>query len=183
MASQLKRSTNDEYWGSHLVQMCNVGQHIAEPPEGWFDRGDCNRASCWNSIEEAEACARPGERSSYDLYAFRVVPVVFTEGAPAVVPTSGLFPPGDTAFPQEHGLEGFVELGWDVVQYSDKYYNHGCSPLWCNGRGSDYPVNQYCLLNARDAAWAAALDFSSPDAPNEVGPYIIWQVLRRQDAE
>lgn len=164
-------------WTRAVHEVCSASECIAERPPAWVERWDFNRASCWNTEAAALACVPAAERDTYRLYAYRAIPLVFdSSGRPTELPPAELFTPNLPALPPEPGLPGYVRLGYDVVEYAG-YLNYGCSPLSCNGMGAQHAVNQYCLLDAVDAAYDAAVAFGV-DEP-EPGPYIIFEVLRR----
>jgi len=162
-----------------LAEICSTGDCNLKRPDGWIQRWDFNRASCWNTIAGAEACAPEGERDRYVLYAYRAVPIVFdNEGDPCEISPDELFDIGLPPLPPEPDMPEFVSLGFDVVEYCG-FLNYGCSPLSCNGMHNDYPVNQFCLLPDMNSAYTAAKAFGIEEP--EPGPYIIIEVLRHLD--
>lgn len=104
----------------------------------------------------------------YDLYAFKLYPVVFEDGEMReesvqigeIVPLSPEFP----------------FLGYDAVSCSAGFAFE-CSPLSCNAIANEMSVNRFCLFTTLDDAMAAARRFSR--GGYEPGPYYVLEVYRQ----
>ena len=165
-------------WKQPGTEVCSVSSCIASRPDAWIERWDFNFASCWNTEEQAWDVVAPQERERFRLYAYRVIPLLFTtSGTPEVKTTDELFPDSLPPLPSENALQNYSFLGYDVVQGSG-YLNYGCSPLSCNGMAVEYPVNWYYLIDDLTTAMQAATTFGHQEP--EPGPFLIFEVWRKQ---
>jgi hypothetical protein len=163
-------------WEPPITEVCSAGDCIASRPPGSLNLWDFNRGSCWNDEASALAGVPAGEQANYRLYAYRAFPLVFdTSGLPEQVSPDEMFFTDLPPLPPEPNLSQYEHLGYDIVQYAG-YLNYGCSPLSCNGMASEYPTNQFCLLDSLETAYQAAIAFGI-DQP-EPGSYIIMEILR-----
>src|SRR5207253_2928440 len=109
---------NDCNW-KPIREVCSAGDCIASRPEGWIERWDWNRASCWDEEAAARACVAPEEAKNYRLYAFRAVPVVFdTSGGPYRILPEDMFMQDMPKLLPEPDLSDYEWLGYDVVEYA-----------------------------------------------------------------
>jgi hypothetical protein len=69
----------------------------------------------------------------------------------------------------------YQRLGYDVIErdVATGMLGFGCSPLSCNGMAERIPVNEFCLIDDRETALAAARKLGV----EEPGPYVIIEVL------
>ena len=164
-------------WKQPGTEVCSVSNCIASRPQNWADRWDFNGASYWNTDEQAWDAIAPEDREGFRLYAYRVIPLLFsTSATPEVKTAEELFPAdGSTPLPPENTLQGYCFLGYDVVQAG--YLSHGCSPLSCNGMSDEHPVNQYYLIDNLAAALQAAIAFGQQEP--EPGPFLLFEVWRK----
>src|SRR5687767_15091198 len=61
---------------TRVAVVCSVSDCLAEPPPGWVDRWDFNRARCYASEAAALATIPPGKETRYASFVYRLVPVV-----------------------------------------------------------------------------------------------------------
>jgi hypothetical protein len=71
--------------GFRTPEVCNISEYINEMPPGWIERWDFNRASCYNSEEEARATIPAGTEDQYVMFAYRMFPVEYKPSGFAVV--------------------------------------------------------------------------------------------------
>ena len=92
-------------WPPPITKVCSAGDCIASRPEGWIERWDFNRASCWDDEASALACVAPEQRENYRLYAFRAIPLVFDRsGVPTTQQPEELFYTDMPVLPPEPDL-------------------------------------------------------------------------------
>ena len=157
---------NEDSRSEPVDEICSVSNCIAR---GYRNESDpfglyANAGLAWTAVPVES-------RADCDIYAYRLWPIQFEEGAedpielwwePAVEPLS----------------ETFVRLGWDAV-IGGNSHGFGCSPMSCNQgcRVVHSPdMNRYCLVGNEQAAMELARRFSI-DQP-EPGPYCVVEVWR-----
>jgi hypothetical protein len=120
---------------------------------GWFDTADAARAAC------------PARPTPIVIHGYRLLDVGWEDGhaRPSTLPRT-------CAAPIPHGWR---LLGYDAIS-RDGTDAFECSPLSCNHRSVDFPVNADCLLPDLASAIAAAEDFSRGNA--EPGAYYVVEV-------
>jgi len=115
----------------------------------------------------------------WDLYAYRVFPVSFSNGVEAPFP----FPPLEV----QPLPDDYDRLGFDPVsRMMGNMFEH--SPLFCNGWRERVAVNRYCLLDDLGEALRLGREFSigefRPDGGYcgcaEPGPYLVAEVWRKR---
>ena len=120
-----------------------------------------------------------GQRFDWQLYAYRMFPLRFADGAEAPYPLRA-----DEVQPLP---ADYVQLGLDVINREcDTEFSY--SPLDCNGWCDRVPVNRYCLLDQFETARQLARHWSKGEyradgiyiGPAEPGPYFIVEVLRKR---
>ena len=120
----------------------SVSECIAKRPDDWVKRWDFNRATCWNTEAEAWACV-PGEsKSESNLFAYRILLLLFdTFGIEKPVTIEQLFPADMPELPS--ATPPYQRLGCDVVERdaATGMLGFGCSPLSCNGMAEEISVN------------------------------------------
>jgi hypothetical protein len=121
---------------------------------GWFDTADAARAAC-------PRLARPAV-----IHGYRLLDVAWDDGSAhrSTLPRSSASP-----IPP-----GWILLGHDVAS-RDLTESFECSPLSCNHRSVDFPINADCLLPDLASAMAAAKDFSRGHNA-EPGTYYVVEV-------
>jgi hypothetical protein len=163
-----KRITLKPDWISApaIVEICSVSDCIAPAPENWIQHWTHNELWVYDTVAAARAVIPAGEEAQFAMYAYRIVPVIFSDG----VGNSLEIPAHPEALPP-----AFTSLGFDVVSRSVGT-NFECSPLSCCDLAGDWSANQFCLLSDLDTAIAAATTFSVEQP--EPGPYVVIEVLR-----
>lgn len=143
---------------------------VSDGPEDWINLPFHNELFLFNSESDAWR-AVPGGRDNraFHMFAYRMLPIEFDGGTatPFSAPVNSVQP-----IPPE-----YARLGFDVVSCSagDLFE---CSPLSCNGRADDLPVNRYCLADSLETAIEFARLFAG-GAGCEPGPYFVLEVWRR----
>ena len=108
-----KKTARDVPWlgASHVEEICSVSNCVSKPPTDWIGHWKHNM-TWWLYDSEADAWEVTGaEREAYDMYAYKMFPVVF-EGA-------GEHPIEVTAT-AKGGLTDYEFIGYDAV--------HGIGP-------------------------------------------------------
>ena len=162
-----------------VLEIWSVSDCIAAAPDDYFKHPSANAALCFNSRAAAQALIPPGSRAEYAILALWLYPIEFDAGAQErVASLTELF--GHTAvLPPEREAVEYLQLGYDVAQTDSTfaYVSTGCSPLSCNHRATDHPVNENCLLDKWEDAVAAARDFATGGRA-EPGPYYIVKLCK-----
>jgi len=177
-----------------VTEIANVGHYTSDGPANWIDQWRHN--GMW--FFDSEALARkviadaiqidiesdsqrdppwrvklsrePG--CSYDFYAYRMFPCRFVDGRQEPYDLSGL---QCDPLPTD-----YERLGCDAVNWSGSAHL-GCSPLFCNGRAGDIPVNRFCLIDEPERALALAQIFSGSHGNGcEPGDYFVLEVWRKK---
>jgi hypothetical protein len=158
--------------------VCSVSDCLSEPPPGWVDRWDFNRARCYDSEAAALATIPLGDGARYACFLYRLVPAVLDDdGRRVPVDPDEVFDdrlpplPAPAAPPA-----GYVRLGYDVVSIGSTD-GFECSPLSCNGMAGEIPVNRYCLLDDVERALGVARRFDEEQP--EPGDYVVVEVSAR----
>jgi hypothetical protein len=177
-----------------VAEIANVGHYTSDGPANWIDQWRHN--AMW--FFDSEALARkvitdaiqidiesdpqrdppwrvklsrePG--CSYDFYAYKVFPCCFVDGRREDYDLSGL---NCEPLPAD-----YERLGYDAVS-GEGVANLACSPLFCNGRAGDIPVNRFCLIDEPERALALAQVFSGSHGNGcEPGNYFVLEVWRKK---
>lgn len=123
----------------------------------------------YDTTELAMSIVPETSRHDFDLYAYQLFPVVFTDGQQQSfeIPLLEVQPlPGS-----------FERLGYDAV--SRTYGNcFECSPLSCNHFAEHITVNRHCLVDDQATAFRLAAEFEAGNA--EPGPYFVIEVWRQK---
>lgn len=174
----------------HVTLIASVSECIARRPSNWIDRWDFNSAGLYNTSIDAVAAATAvlgvGRLDPpWAVFAHSFYPIRFDRYGGAVdVDPESVF----DELPAIALESGFEFLGYDVVErsievepgktiHSEAFGGFGCSPLSCNGKGLEFRVNRYCLIDAwKDAfACARAIAIEQP----EPGCYCLFGVYQR----
>ncbi len=127
----------------------------------WFDTAEAARAAC------------PVVPTPIVVHGYRLLARVWEHGQahPSTLPATSAepIPPG------------WSLLGYDVVSRS-LTASFECSPLSCNHRSVDFPVDAHCLLPDLATAIAAAEDFSQ-EGNAEPGAYFVVEVWSEPSGE
>jgi hypothetical protein len=157
--------------------VASVSNCLSARPAGWMDPWNFNRATCWNTESEALACVPEGQGARFQVFAYRVLLQLFdASGADAAVTADDLFLNELPALPCAPPL-AYRRIGYDVVELDAAMgiLGFGCSPLSCNRKAREIPVNSFCLIDDFAAALATARQFAIEQP--EPGPFVIIEVL------
>ena len=158
--------------GEEILEVCSVSECISSGPDGWEDQWEHNAMFFFDTPALAWKFVPDAERTEFDLYAYRLFPVVFKAGQrlPFEPP-----PLNVAAFPKD-----FERLGLDVVSRGTaERWEH--SPLSCNAMSDLVAVNRYCLLDDLGVALQCAMAFEA--GQGEPGPYFVVEVWRERRAK
>jgi hypothetical protein len=156
-------------------EIASVSDCLSKRPDDWVKRWDFNRASLWNTEDQAWACVPDESKPELKLFAYRVLPVLFdTSGIEKAVTIDQLFPADMPELPS--ATPPYQRLGYDIVERdaATGILGFGCSPLSCNGMAESIPVNEFCLIDDMETALVAARRFGVEQP--EPGPYVIVEV-------
>jgi hypothetical protein len=170
-----KTAKPDAWFGETIVEeIGSVSCCISEAPENWIEHWKHNtpwglfdtEALAWSVLSE--------ERSAYDMYAYRIFPVIF-DGAkisPIVIESAAV-----------ENLSEYDFLGYDSVsQEGETILGFSHSPFSCNHGFDRYPVNRFCLLDDLEAAWRITGEIAQESSKKhtwEPGPYYLCEVYRK----
>lgn len=105
-----------------VAEICSVSHCISPGPVGWITHCQHNTLGFYDT-EAAVYQVIDANRPTYDLYAYRLVPVRCLGGVIEAL----------TIFSQAVPIpDAYVRIGWDVVTKSSSDFFE-CSPLSCNG--------------------------------------------------
>ena len=166
-----KRTHKRPSWlqAESVEEVCSVSECISESPDGWIDHWLHNEMYVYDTPELAESVVPGSARGEFDMYAYRMFPVLFNEGQQQPFE----FPPLHV----EPLPESFERLGFDIVCRSCGH-SFECSPLSCNGMAKNVAVNRHCLLANAAVAFQLAAEFEAGGC--EPGPYCIIEVWRQR---
>lgn len=177
-----------------VTEVASVGHYGADGPPNWIHQWRHNEIGFFDSEAlarkviaaaiqidiEPDAHHDPPWRVKlsreqgrpYRFFAYKLFPFQFVDGRQEdfVVPALRCEPlPSD-----------YERLGYDAVNRTG-YAHFECSPLFCNGRAVDNPVNRFCLIEELERALALAKDFSSRNGNGcEPGTYFVLEVWRKK---
>jgi hypothetical protein len=170
-----KNTTRPDWFGVSCVEeVCSVSDCISSPPDGWDDLWKHNTTWWLFDTEDVAWECVTTELSAYDMYAYRLFPVVF-DGSNVS--------PLDIEAAATGDLSGYDFLGYDPVNREDFCVGFECSPLSCNWGFQKYQVNRFCLIDDLDDAWRITGEIAR-DAKEkrswEPGPYYLCEVYRKR---
>ncbi len=154
-------------------EVCSVSGCLSDGPQDWINKWRHNFYFLYDS-EEAAAEMTLGEQRCFDILAYRVLRRRFDENDETPIDLSA---PTVTSMP-----ESYRRIGFDVIESLQKLEcgaSIGCSPLSCNGKAGETPVNRYCLIDDFETALETARRFASGRDRVEPGPYYLFEVYRR----
>ena len=177
----------------HVTDIANVGHYTSEGPPNWIEQYRHNEMWFFDSEALARKVIAEAIRidivpdpqrdppwrvnlsretgRAYDFYAYKMFPCRFVEGCQEhyALPALNCEPlPGD-----------YERLGYDAVNRT-MCAHFECSPLFCNGRAHDIPVNRFCLIDKPQQALDLAKTFSGSNGNGcEPGSYFVLEVWRR----
>jgi hypothetical protein len=165
-----------------VEEVCSVSCCISKAPPGAVSAWCHNAMGFYASEALALSVIPPREdRAAYDLYAYAMLPVAFDEdGEPRALTDDESRALSEAAKDTDEIGPGYQLLGWDVVSNSLGWVesqSFECSPLTCNSLAGTILANRYGLIDALDAAFAAAPEIIR--APSEPGTYYLVQVWRK----
>lgn len=164
-----KRTMQRPDWlkSAGVVEICSTSNCISSGPENWVDHWQHNEMWVYDTPELAWSVVPEDERSTYDLYAYQIYPVRFTQDGQQTYT-----PPPLQIQPLSPNFE---LLGYDAVSrcYDNSFE---CSPLSCNHMAEEIHVNPHCLLDDSDTALVHAAKFEASGC--EPGPYYVVAVWR-----
>jgi hypothetical protein len=178
----------------NVTEIASVGHYSSDGPTNWVDQWRHNEMWFFDSealarkviadaiqIEvEADRQRDPPWRVklsrevgvTYDFYAYKMFPCWFVDGRQEAYDLSGL---NCEPLPAD-----YERLGYDAVS-REGVANLECSPLFCNGRAADIPVNCFCLIDEPERVLALAQMFSGSHGNGcEPGDYFVLEVWRKK---
>jgi hypothetical protein len=166
-----KRTLRRPDWlkAAGVEEICSVSSCISEDPDGWIDEWRHNDLYVYDSPDLAWSIVRDEVRSEFDLYAYKLFPVIFESGQQQPFDISALNP-----LPL---ADSFVRLGYDAVNRTAGA-TFECSPLSCNSMAEQIAVNRHCLIDDPAIAFQHAAEFEA--AGCEPGPYFVVEVWRHR---
>lgn len=168
-----KKTAGPDEWfgGSAVEEVCSVSCCISRGPVNCIEKWEHNDWWVYDS-EEVAWSVIDDDRTVYDIYAYKVFPVVFDGAKEESVPVKPA---------AQHDLSGYEFLGFDIVNRTcDSTFE--CSPLSCNGGFNHYPVNRHCLIDYLEDAWRICREIAAEAKEQgswEPGPYYLVAVYRK----
>ncbi len=163
-----KRTEKRPEWltAAGVEEISSTSDCISKGPEDWIKHWRHNEMWVFDTAELAISIVPEKEVQEFEIYAYKMFPVTFSEGKqkPFNIPKLEVRPL----------TPSFEFLGFDIVVYN--YNTFGCSPLSCNHMANHTKVNRYCLVDGREQAFLLAAQFEKGGC--EPGPYHIVEVWR-----
>jgi hypothetical protein len=180
-----------------VTEIASVGHYTSEGPPNWIDQWRHNEMWFFDSealarkviAEAIQIDIEPDPQRDppwrvklsrevgrgYDFFAYKMFPCRFVQGRKEDYDLSGL---NCEPLPAD-----YERLGYDAVNRTGCAHLE-CSPLFCNGRAGDIPVNRFCLIDEPDRALALALEFSGSNGNGcEPGDYFALEVWRKSSSK
>jgi hypothetical protein len=112
-----------EWLKADVEEICSASECSSSGPDGWVNQWKHNELFLFDSAEIAASIVPDADGAAYDLYAFRLYPIRFADGAwqPYVIHELQVVPLSDED----------TFLGFDAVSKSCGS-TFECSPLSCN---------------------------------------------------
>lgn len=170
-----KTARPDDWFGETCVEeICSVSNCISRGPDNWIELWKHN--TTWWLFDTGEVAWEVVKEDChlYDMYAYRLLPVVF-DGTHASVIVVNSEATGD--------LSDYEFLGYDPVSKEEGVAGFGHSPLSCNAGFKSYQVNRFCLLDDLDTAWRITGEIACDSKEKhtwEPGPYCLCEVHRKR---
>lgn len=158
---------------TQIAEICSVSDHISAGPEDWINKWKHNTIWWLYDTEDIAAAVIGADKEAYDLYAYKIYPVVFdgeTEKKLTIETTAS------------ESLRDYDFLGYDIVSRSEGT-SFECSPLSCNYGYKEYKVNKYCLIDDFNKALRITKEIARDSKEKgswEPGPYYLLEVYRKQ---
>jgi hypothetical protein len=156
-----------------VEEICSVSNCISKPPKNWIDHWKHNMTWWLYDTEDVAWAITESDPESYDMYAYRMFPVVFegTTESPLAVESTAT---GD--------LSDYDFVGYDAVSREQEVAEFCHSPLSCNKALTQYKVNRFCLMDELEEAWRVTREIAR-DAKEkktwEPGSYYLCAVYRK----
>lgn len=151
--------------GNNVEEVCSVSSCLSQAPPAWVDHWRHNDLGFYDS-ERTARDEIPQDGKSYEIYAYKVYPLVFE---------SGTVKPWAAPVMVKPDLSQYTFLGHDVVSKSVSDFFE-CSPLTCNLAANEFAANRYGLIDAMQDAYQAAITISK--GGYEPGSYYLFEVYR-----
>jgi hypothetical protein len=170
-----KKTTHDVSWlgVSHVEEICSVSNCMSKAPKDWIQHWKHNMTWWLYDSEEDAWGVTGGEREAYDIYAYKIFPVVFDgagENPIEVIATA------------KGSLIDYEFMGFDAVSKEANVAEFLHSPLSCNRGADTYRVNRFCLMDELEEAWRITREIAR-DAKEkgtwEPGRYYLFEVYRK----
>jgi hypothetical protein len=165
----------------NVEDICSVSECMSAGPDDWFSLWKHN-ALCLFDDEQviADIASELGRPEPFDLFAYALIPIRFAADGEAQITLAELPNPAGPAPNAASRPLDYERLGFDCVQtgWHDNIVGFGCSPLSCNGRAAEIPVNRHCLIDRLDDAIEAARRFAKEQP--EPGVYYVVEVWRKR---
>lgn len=170
-----KATARDVSWlgAAHVEEICSVSNCISKPPKGWIQHWKHNTKWWLYESEEDAWKVTEGERETYDMYAYKMFPVVF-EGAGEH--------PVEVIATVKGDLADYKFIGYDAVSHEPEVAEFGHSPLSCNKALAQYKVNRFCLMDELEEAWRVTHEIARDAMEKgiwESGCYYLFEVYRK----
>ena len=167
-----KRTMKRPEWlkATGVEELCSVSTCLSDGPNGWVDQWRHNEMWVYDTPELAFSVVPEATRKEFDLYAYKMFPVVFVVGKqqPFDIPNLHV----------QSLASSFERLGNDIVCKGGCTF--ACSPLTCNHMAEHVAVNRQCLVEDAAAAFRLAAEFEAGGC--EPGPYCVVEVWRLKHA-
>jgi hypothetical protein len=190
------KSVSREPGSPGIEEICSVSGCISAGPSGWVDLWRHNEWAVYDTERLAEGAVcdaflidvepdptatppwkvtlRQPPFPNGQLFAYKLFPVRFRPEGPEslAIDAAKVAPLSDR----------YEKLGYDaVVCDGGCVLGFGCSPLSCNGRAGDLPVNRYCLFDDPAEALRQAEKLGATHGEGgEPGAYVAVEVWRRR---
>jgi hypothetical protein len=159
-----------------IREVCSVSRCFSVNGIEFDQEYRCNAWGFYETVELARELLEAEGKifSDFDIFAFKLYPVVFdgTNASPVdVTPVHPEF------------ADDFEFLGIDVVSHEVSSATFQCSALSCTGGANSVSVNQYCLFDVPEEAmrFAALVAKEAEEKQTwEPGPYYVCQVYRQK---
>ena len=152
-------------------EVCSISECVSPGPPDWIGHWRHNALGWYDTLEGARAVVPAEEAAQYRLFAYRLLPEVFTATA------RGPWRWPDAARVQSI-VSDFQPIGFDVASRSSgDVLSFECSPLSCNGLAKELSVNACCLFAGFDEAVEGAIRFAREQP--EPGDYFVVEVLEQ----
>jgi hypothetical protein len=162
-------------------EICSLSNCISKTHPDAFEQWQHNRFDLYRTEALAMAVIPEAERASYEIFAYRLWPVMFDENGQRDFEPLGL--PGDDEtgvssppWADEPDWSAWKFLGYDLVGMGMSGFE--CSPLSCNGYAAECEVNEYCLIDDLTGAMALGKIFGGPEGRVEPADYFLVEVWR-----